>query len=358
MEISMKNTFKARFIVTALSVLIAGCANQITVVTPIVIPPTAAIEASQTLTYTSILTSTPVMTATMLPTATLSSEKDGTLALAYLQDLSNIGSRVLASTGHQQAIDYLTNSLLDMGYAPETQSFKTRDGFDAVNIIATKTGNSDRVIIAGGHFDTVNIGSGVDDNGSGVAVLLEAAKRLKDMETPYTIRFVFFDAEETGLEGSFFYVSKMTPQEIENTAAMINLDSLAAGDYTYIYGNEGKAGVIRDWALEYARDEGFDLITSSGKNPNFPAGTTIDSSDHAPFLHGGIQYAYFEATNWDLGEMDGYKQVDLSLGKDGEIWHTEFDNIDYINQTFPGRMEEHLRLFSNVLIHILTMYQK
>ena len=245
-----------------------------------------------------------------------------------------------------------------MGYSPETQPFKTRDGLDAANIIATKPGKSDRVIIAGGHFDSVGIGSGIDDNGSGIAVLLEAAKRVKDMETPYTIRFVFFDAEETGLEGSFFYVSKMTPQEIENTVAMINLDSLAAGDFPYIYGNEGKAGVIRDWALEYARDNDFDLITPTGKNPNFPAGTTIDSSDHAPFLHEGIQYAYFEATNWELGEMDGYKQVDLSLGKEGEIWHTEFDTMDYINQTFPGRMEEHLSLFSNVLLHILTSYQE
>ncbi|HEX7555876.1 MAG TPA: M28 family peptidase, partial [Leptolinea sp.] len=261
----MKNTIKTGIIVAILIVLFAGCANQIPVVTPIVIPQTVTIEPNQTLTKTLIPTNPPVMTATMLPTTSLPAEKDGTLALVYLQDLSNIGSRVLASTGHQQAIDFLTNTLLDMGYSPEKQPFKTRDGFDAVNIIATKPGKSDRVIIAGGHFDTVNISSGVDDNGSGIAVLLETAKRVKDMETPYTIRFVFFDAEETGLEGSFFYVSKMLPQEIENTVAMINLDSLAAGDYTYIYGNEGEAGVIRDWALAYAQGKNFYLITSPGK---------------------------------------------------------------------------------------------
>jgi Zn-dependent M28 family amino/carboxypeptidase len=189
-----------------------------------------------------------------------------------------------------------------------------------------------------------------------VAVLLEAARRIKDRHTPYSIRFVFFDSEETDLEGSRYYVSKMSKEDIKNTVAMINLDSLAVGDYTYIYGNEGKAGVIRDWVLDYASQNNLPLITQPGKNPDYPAGTTVDASDHVAFLYAGIQYAYFEATNWDLGELDGYVQVDPTLGKDGEIWHTQFDNLDYITKTLPGRLEDHLSLFSNVLMHILTEY--
>jgi alkaline phosphatase isozyme conversion protein len=49
--------------------------------------------------------------------------------------------------------------------------------------------------------------------------------------------------------------------------------------------------------------------------------------------------------------------VDLSLGENGEIWHTEFDTQEYIEKTFPGRLDEHLSLFSNVLFHILSEYQ-
>jgi hypothetical protein len=300
----------------------------------------------------------PASPATPIQTGATGSSEDGNLAIHFLNDLSRFGSRSLKNPGHREAVDYIEGALKDMGYTPVLQKFVTEKGRDAANIIVDKPGDSDRLILVGGHYDSVSAGSGVDDNGSGIAVLLEMAQRVKNMDTPYSIRFIFFDSEETGLEGSEYYVSQMSSKEIQNTVAMINLDSLAVGDYTYIYGNEGKKGVIRDWALDYAHENGLDLITQPGKNPEYPAGTTLDESDHAPFLHKGMQYTYFEATNWDLGELDGYTQVDTSLGENGEIWHTEFDNLKYITGTFPGRLESHLKLFSNVLFHILTEYQE
>lgn len=285
-------------------------------------------------------------------------DTDGILAIGYLTELSRFGSRELTKPGHRKAAGYIEDTLKELGYTPVRQEFVTENGLAAANIYIDRPGKSSRMILVGAHFDSVSDGSGVDDNGSGVAVLLEIARRLKDRETPYSIRFIYFDAEETGLEGSEHYAAGIPHEDIQNTVAMINLDSLAVGDHTYIYGNEGKAGVIRDWALNYALQQGFDLITQPGKNPDYPAGTTLDESDHAPFLHKGIQYAYFEATNWDLGELDGYTQVNMSLGDNGEIWHTKFDTLDYITKTFPGRMESHLQLFSNVLFHILTEYQE
>ncbi len=284
--------------------------------------------------------------------------EEGDLAIRYLADLSQFGPRTLPQEGHLKARHYIETALKGMGYCPVIQAFVTKNGKDAANIYVDKPGNSSELILAGAHYDSTGPGSGVDDNGSGVAVLLEMALRVKNLETPYSIRFIFFDAEETGLEGSKHYTSRMTEEEVENSIAMVNLDSLAVGDYTYVYGDEGEAGHVRDWALDYAREKGISLITQPGKNPEYPAGTTIDASDHAPFLHRGIQYVYFEATNWNLGELDGYTQVDPSFGDAGEIWHTEYDNLDYINKSFPGRMESHLRLFSNVLFHILTEYRE
>jgi alkaline phosphatase isozyme conversion protein len=313
---------------------------------------TSTPENVPSLTLTPSVQSTTVI-ETVLPTVQF---EDGALALQYLTELTRIGSRAMKAQTHQKAEEYIRSTLTEMGYSPEIQSFKTKKGFNAMNITARKPGKSDRMIIAGGHFDMAAVGAGVDDNGSGVAVLLEAARRLKNMDTPYTIEFVFFDAEESGMEGSNYYVSKMTDDDVKNTVAMINLDSLAVGDYTYIYGDQGDDGVIRDWALNYAANIGYTLITQPGKNPDYPAGTTVDASDHAPFLHRGIQYVYFEATNWDLGELDGYTQVNTRLGEKGEIWHTRFDTLEYIRKTFPGRMEDHLKLFSNVLMHILTDY--
>lgn len=283
---------------------------------------------------------------------------DGILAMAYLRDLALIGNRPTGSTNHQIAQNYILAALKKNGYTPKTQPFTTGAGSEAANIEVIKPGHFPQVIIVGAHYDSVNTGAGVDDNGSGVSVLLEVSNRLMDVETPYTIHFVFFDAEETGMEGSRFYAAKMSSSDIENTIAMINLDSLAVGDFSYVYGNEGEAGVIRDWSLEYARKNGIPLITQSGKNPAYPAGTTVDASDHVPFLRRGIQYAYFEATNWELGNLDGYTQVDEMFGDKGEIWHTPYDDMDYIQSTFPGRMEAHLQLFTNVLMNILTEFEK
>lgn len=290
------------------------------------------------------------------PTAAMEPVTDGALARKYLDAMSEIGSRKMGSTGHEQAARYLTSAIQEMGYTPTLQPFTNKGGDKGNNILFDKAGISSQVLIVGAHYDSVDNGKGYDDNASGVAVLLEAASRVQQMETPYTIHFILFDSEETNLEGSTYYVDQMDESSVKNTIAMVNLDSLAVGDYTYIYGTGGTDGHIRDWALDYAKKNNLNLITQGGKNPELPAGTTGDWSDHAPFLHKGIEYAYFEATNWDLGDLDGYTQVNTDLGVDGEVWHTEFDNKDYIQSTFPGRDQEHLALFSNVLTHILTDY--
>ena len=63
--------------------------------------------------------------------------------------------------------------------------------------------------------------------------------------------------------------------------------------------------MIRDWVIARASENGQELQTQPGENPEFPAGTTCDCSDHAPFAEAGIQYIYFEPTNWSLGNKDG-----------------------------------------------------
>ena len=44
------------------------------------------------------------------------------------------------------------------------------------------------MIIFGAHYGSGNEGKGADDNASGVAVMLEAARMLKDVKTPHTIK--------------------------------------------------------------------------------------------------------------------------------------------------------------------------
>ncbi|MGE5632022.1 MAG: M20/M25/M40 family metallo-hydrolase [Caulobacteraceae bacterium] len=302
----------------------------------------------------------------------------GSIALKHLEYLSeNIGQRVAFTSkkpeekdkkvnkvsGENDALKYI-ETVLGSYYDVEIQPFSAelRDKNDKVtdyvysaNVIAVKTGLSGKQIIVGAHYDSVDVkgSKGADDNSSGVAIMLEAAERLANMDTPYTIKFIAFGAEELGLKGSEYYVSQMNEEEIKNTVMMVNLDSCAVGDNMYVYGDEGEKGWGRELALSIARENGLNLQTNPGLNSDYPKGTAGDWSDHAPFKSAGIPYTYFEATNWELGELDGYTQVALEYGDNGEIWHTKYDNMEYIEETFPGRISERLSTFSQVLTKLL-----
>ncbi|MGE5352362.1 MAG: M20/M25/M40 family metallo-hydrolase [Syntrophothermus sp.] len=82
-------------------------------------------------------------------------------------------------------------------------------GYSASNIIGEKQGqiNEDTVYILCSHFDSVPQGPGADDNGSGLAGMLEAMRVLSSGNFHNTIRFIGFDLEELGLKGSQRYAA-------------------------------------------------------------------------------------------------------------------------------------------------------
>ncbi|MGO4349666.1 M20/M25/M40 family metallo-hydrolase [Paenibacillus sp. MCAF9] len=277
----------------------------------------------------------------------------GKSAYDYLNYMATtIGARVAGTAKEVEAGNYVKAEFEKLGLNTVVQPFSyTRGGttVNSNNIVATKVGTSPKVVIVGAHYDSVSAGKGADDNASGVAVMLESAKAVSKVATPYTIKFIAFGAEEQGLRGSQYYVSQMTAEDKKNTVAMINLDSVAVGDNMYIYGSKGSKGFVRDLGLSIADRLDLSVITNPGENPQYPAGTTGDWSDHAPFSKAGIPYAYLEATNWSLGDKDGYTQTTL----DGEIWHTAKDTLDYIESAYPGRIQEHLTTFTKLLTGIL-----
>lgn len=234
------------------------------------------------------------------------------------------------------------------------------------NIVVTKQGKSDKTIIVGAHYD----GTGSGDNGSSIALAVTTAQHLYDVETEYTIKFVFFTAEEYGLYGSSSYVENMTDAEIENTLYMINMDSLVCGDYCYLYGGvqDYDNKTVTDTA---AYDNAMAIASKAGltfksnpwtyespapgyDEPAYASPSTGDWSDHAPFKYAGIDYLYFEATNWEIpgpyDEYDGYGETYLV----GMLMNTENDYLEYIETYFPGRPLKHLTRFSTLLNLLLT----
>ena len=234
------------------------------------------------------------------------------------------------------------------------------------NIVATKKGKTDKQIIVGMHYD----GDGTGDNGSGISLGLITAMKLFNVETEYTIKFVFFDAEEVGLKGSTAYANAMSEEEIAKTAYMINMDSLVCGDYCYLYGgvqdNENQTVTeteAYDNAMAVAKSLGLEFKSNPWtyespapgyETPAYAAPSTGDWSDHVGFKNVGIKYVYFEATNWDIPgpyyEYDGYGETYLI----GMLMNTKNDYLDYIEKYFPGRILDHLTQFSTLLNALVT----
>lgn len=287
----------------------------------------------------------------------------GTEAYQHVVNLTEgIGSRVAGTEGERKAGDYIFAELEELGYQPIKQDFSyTRRGVttNSANIIGTKYNRDNKYknnpqIIIGAHYDSVSVGKGADDNASSVGVILETAKAIQKRNLHYDVKFVFFGAEETGLRGSNYYVSQMTQEEKDRTVVMINLDSLLAGDNIYVYGSPGEDGWLRDLALDIAKKKNIPLQTNPGLNPDYPEGTTGDWSDHAPFQDAGIPIGYLEATNWALGDLDGYTQT----VKHGGVWHTKNDNLEFLEREFPGRVQEHLTHFTEILTELLYDIKK
>jgi alkaline phosphatase isozyme conversion protein len=295
----------------------------------------------------------PITAAGETPRPAASAAMDAYDYMAALSD--DIGSRVAGRSGEQKAGQYIVSELTAFGYAPQTLPFSFTSGgstLTSANIVAVKPGTdaAGKQIVIGAHYDSVAVGRGAFDNGSGIGLLLALAQQLYAQPTPYTLVFVAFGAEEAGLKGSSRYVSaQMTAEEKADTVLMINFDSVATGDQLYCYSGSGTNAWPQLRLRALARHMGATILTNPGLNADYPYGTTGDWSDHVAFRKAGMPYLYFEATNWLIGDKDGYQNTT----KDKEIWHSPKDTISYIEQRYPGRMEEQLSVEFEALFQFL-----
>jgi Zn-dependent M28 family amino/carboxypeptidase len=103
------------------------------------------------------------------------------------------------------------------------------------NVIAqTKTGSRSDVVIAGAHLDSVAEGPGINDNGSGVAAILETALQMgSSPDVKYAVRFGFWGAEEFGLLGSKDYVASLDLDALRDISLYLNLDMVASPNPGY-----------------------------------------------------------------------------------------------------------------------------
>ena len=158
----------------------------------------------------------------------LDAEVDGLLKerlLGHLKQVVRDRSPGFASAGHFFVSHYIQQELFRWGQV-EAFHFRVK-GQQHTNWILNLPGTSPTgpPILIGAHYDTVPGCPGADDNGTGIAVLLEIARAMKNSSPRSPIRLVAFDMEEYGLAGSRAYAQYLNDNG-EPLRLMLSLEML------------------------------------------------------------------------------------------------------------------------------------
>jgi Zn-dependent M28 family amino/carboxypeptidase len=157
------------------------------------------------------------------------------------------------------------------------------------NLIAdTATGDPERTIVVGAHLDSVEEGPGINDNGSGSATILKIAEEIADLpRNPRNrIRFAWWAAEESGLNGSTAYVDDLIESgEIDDIEANLNFDMMASPNFVrFVYDGdnstgEGAPGPLGSAEIEQVFLDYFDSVGLETEPTAFDG-----RSDYGPFI--------------------------------------------------------------------------
>lgn len=216
------------------------------------------------------------------------------------------------------------------------------------NVIAQigKSSNSKKEILIGAHLDSYRTSPGASDNASGIGVMLELARYLKQNENQLNavIKFVAFGAEELGVLGSRKYVM-MHRKSLKNCALFFNIDDVGGNGVGAI---ETKGGVtklpdpFKDKLSRKLIQEPWEGAQSNWRVlPEACLMNFISTVNHPAWLvhvieesvnESGFEIRY--ATNMGADQMSFSTAgvVSSAIGISGDNPHTPFDTIEKVNK--------------------------
>ncbi len=232
---------------------------------------------------------------------------------ATIQRLQDFRTRHAPTDSCRAAGHYLRDRFQEMGYPVELDFF-TVNGFPAFNVIAEKTGavRPDEIYIICGHYDSISgqpaiSAPGADDNASGTAAVVEAARVLADIDCEATIRFIAWSGEEQGLIGSEHYVTSTVIPQNDDVRAVLNLDMIGYVSPAY-----------PEWDANWYVDQGVSLALGQFVGDCVETYTTCTlhltitagpqyGSDHYFFAENGYPAAFdIDAQLWGAPDWNPY----------------------------------------------------
>jgi hypothetical protein len=260
----------------------------------------------------------------------------------------NIGERSMPrAESLKAAADYLRSNLVAAGYSVEDHSYPV-DGQVVNNIEADLPGSdiAAGTIIVGAHYDSVAGTVGANDNGSGVAAVLELARLLRASKLRRTVRFVLFVNEEppyfqTNSMGSLVYARQLHHDGV-SISAMISLETIgyysdqpgsqkyppllslfypSRGDFIGFVGNEESRDLVRRSIRRFRENTSFPSEGVAAPS-NWPG---VGWSDHWSFWHEGypaimitdtavFRYPYYHTPSDTFDKVDFAKMARVVEG--------------------------------------------
>ena len=149
----------------------------------------------------------------------------------HVEAIASREHNVFKPAEFEASAQYIEKAFADMGYAVAAQRFQSGPAeVRNIEVEMAGQGRHDEIIVIGAHYDSVIGSPGANDNGSGVAAVIELARLLRKARPARTLRFVAFANEEqpffkTEEMGSRFY-ARRSQQRRDNIVAMLSLETI------------------------------------------------------------------------------------------------------------------------------------
>ena len=254
----------------------------------------------------------------------------------------------------QQVQQVLGNHFKANGLHVQRQEF-TYNGYTGCNIIAKIPGRSagSKTYVLCAHYDTVADSPGADDNGSGIAGMLEVMRVLSKYEFKHSIVFAAFDMEEDGSVGSGQYVLTAKNEPKQPIQGIINFDMIGA------FSNEPNSqNIPPDFDRQFpdvyqsvVRDEyraRFVLNVGNQKSADLTAAFSRSGARYVPGLKilpvvvegNGENYPEFASSDHAAFWMGGYKAIHIGDGGNTRNEHmdSEHDQLHLVNYPFMANI--------------------
>ena len=217
-----------------------------------------------------------------------------------------IQTRYIGTEGNTLAADWLAAQLAALGYTVSLDSFVYDPASENVvcrNVRAEKAGDTapGRVVLLGAHYDSrsstdpFRTAPGAEDNASGAALVLAAARALAGRECAFTLRFVLFSAEELGALGSRHERDRLLAAGDTLQAAVL-ADMVCWHRTNPVLLCDGATASA--WLPELVLDN-LRRFTDSGDSLQLSPQGRI-GSDHRPFLELGLPAVLLASADWSL----------------------------------------------------------